>query len=71
MDELLLSGEILLLREELALRGEIGWLGLEEVLRLGLQELRRTQRRSLPDDGTPGVCYAEGNWLSVGSITTN
>jgi hypothetical protein len=61
----LLSGEIL---GELALLGEIG--GLGQVLRLGREQLRRTQRGSLADYGVVAVSYAEGDWLPDRAITT-
>ena len=61
----MLSGEIL--GEELAL-GEIGRLG--QVLSLGREQLRRTQRGSLPDYGVVAVSYAEGDWLPDRDIPT-
>jgi hypothetical protein len=57
-----------LLGEELLLGEESG---LGEELRLGLEQLGRTQRRSLADYGMAGVSYAQGDWLPQGSFATN
>ena len=45
--------------------------GLGDVLRLGREQLGRTQRGSLTDQRMAGVRYAQGNLLSDGSIATN